>query len=146
MDKASMRGGETVLPKAEPEAAAEEQEDLEALVPEADKKWVEAGPDGSVIIHLEKSLRPLHKGADVALGMTKVVLREMYAGDLVAMDKVEGTQAQALALTAELAGLPLSVVERLHHVDAGRISGVIGAKLGKFQTVSAQTWAISRAF
>jgi len=144
MDKAQIRGtaqAETVLPPVSESIAAPVTADEESAVPDA----IVLQPDGSIVVTLARPLQALQSGKDdFAAGLQTVKIREMYAGDLIAMDKAEGPQAQALHLTAALTGLPVSVIQRMHYEDAGTLSGIVASKLGKYQAASAKGWAFSQ--
>lgn len=132
MSKASMRGGASVIEA--PEEDIEEDEPIPGAVEEHE--------DGSVTIHLSKPLAPYTgRGEDPFFSVTpKITLREIYAGDLIALDQGEGDMAKITNLAKELSKMPASLIARLHWEDFARIHGVINTKLGKFLGTSAQQW------
>jgi hypothetical protein len=136
VDKTSLRGA----PIGREESVSEEPETQSE---ESDDELVEAHEDGSVTVRLAKPLAPYHgKGADMFIGVDKVVLREIYAGDMIAMDIEGGDMAKITSLAKELSKMPTSFIERMHWEDFARVHGVINGKLGKFLGTSVQQWQL----
>ena len=132
--KNSLRGtaGETEPTQQEPEAPVTEDEPEE---------WVTHNDDGSVTVRLSKPLAPYHgKGADMFVCVEEIKIRELYAGDMIAIDGDGGDMAKITALAAELSKMPTKLIERLHWEDFARVHGVINTKLGKFLGTSAMQW------
>lgn len=149
MDKSSMRGasGAGSIRTEQPGGAsgaivvtaAEDAEGVETVHVEPEERSpIEMGADGSITVHLSHAFRPPAKGQDIATGLTKIVLREMCAGDMIEMDRGEGGNAQMLHLAASLSGLPTSVLERMHFEDFALVHAIVNEKLGKFLRVSAK--------
>lgn len=152
MDKSSMRGGaklvsgtidsegvETISVSPEDEGAEETPE------PEPEAEAVEWHSDGSVTVYLQHAfLRPPLKGKDAAEDITKIVFREMTAGDLVDMDRTENESEKLIALASALSSTPASLLHRLHFEDYALVHGVLNDKLGKFLRVSARVLSRSR--
>ncbi len=128
--KHALRG--TAAEQPEP-AAAPEVKETEGAQPVTPPKTVQALDDGTFIVCIENAFRP-HTGTsdDPAFGLAKVKVHEMYAGDLIAMDMVDGDQAKMFALIKQLTKLPGAVIERMHWEDYGRLYGVVNEKLGNF--------------
>ena len=135
MDKASMRGGPIVRQGA---PDSESVESFEVPAEPEERPIVEANADGTITVHLQHPFRPPAKGPDIAAGITKIVLREMCAGDMVEMDKGEGGNSQILHLAASLSSTPASVLERMHFEDFAVIHAIVNEKLGKFLRASAK--------
>lgn len=135
MDKASMRGGANVV-SAKPDAEGVEVRTV-AEEPAPKPEPIEVAADGTITVQISHPFRAVSRGADIATGLTKIVLREMTAGDMVEMDKGEGGHAQMMHLAASLSGLPTSVLERMHYADFAIVHAVVNDKLGKFLQASA---------
>lgn len=135
MDKLNMRGA-PIVRTSEPDA--EGVETVQVPV-EDDDPGVVFESDGSVTIPLMHPFaRATGKGEDIAAGITKIVLREMTAGDLVDMDKGETDTSKLVHLAATLSGLPVKVLERMHFEDFAVLHAVCNDKLGKFLRISAR--------
>jgi hypothetical protein len=139
MDKATMRGGPTgpiaSATVIEPEPIS--LDDLQDHPPEPDPDVMQH-LDGSVTVQLKHPLRPhTGKGADIAMGLSKIVLRELYTADIIEMDKGEGDFGKVRAVVKELSQLPDSVLDRLHYLDYAKLHGIVGQKLGNFLVTSA---------
>ena len=129
-------------PPADPEPTAQDEEEE----PEEDEpEWTEYHDDGSITVRFSRPLAPYHgKGADPFHGTTKLTLREIYAGDMIAMDADGGDMTKITSLAKELSKVPASLIERLHWEDFARVHGVINVKLGKFLGTSALQWRHSQ--
>lgn len=138
MDKASMRGGAPIVRQGAPDSEGVEVFDVPAEPEPSGSDPIEVAIDGSVTIHLSHAFRPPTKGPDIAAGITKIVLREMTAGDMVDMDKGESDTGKLLHLAASLSGMPVTVLERLHFEDFAILHAVCNEKLGKFLRASAK--------
>lgn len=145
MDKSSMRGGAKLASgKIDAEGvetltvdAEADESDTPEAVPEPE--IVEHGADGSITVHFQHPfLRPPLKGKDPAEGITKIVFREMTAGDLVDMERTENDTEKLVSLAATLSGMPVSLLNRLHFEDFASVHGVLNDKLGKFLRASAR--------